>query len=251
MNQIIDQDKYHEFRYILSGCRTIYDAIYFAELYSNQYSETKELVTNIVHGKRYEKILSFKNIKMLIEKINELKYREDAEEIIKYNTSDNSDQIQLTTLMRLARNKPSRPAPVKTNQIEKRCPHCSRVNLYDPEKTYIICGYVDDRIGYDWNGCGKDWCFKCNKMLCKVWDKNSLFILSNRYHNSECCKRHAKETNRNYLEEYCQCNNINVNREVLKLSYVNDIIPAELTELEPIDSNKFEKLNIERIVDNK
>ena len=40
---------------------------------------------------------------------------------------------------------------------------------------YVICGYINSNKGYDWNGCGKDWCAKCNKMLCKSWDLNQLW----------------------------------------------------------------------------
>ncbi len=230
MNSIIDEDKYKEFKYILSGCRTIYDAIYFAELYSKRHPEIKDLLNNIIRGKRYEQIISFKNMKFLIEQINNEKYREDAEEIIEKCIKGKADTTQMTTLGRLARNKPYRPVEKKsTNKlVEKRCPHCMLINSYDPIKSYIICGYTDEHNGYDWNGCGRDWCFKCGKMLCKIWDKNSLFILANRYHNSECCKKHAKENNKNYVEEYCQCNNMNVNREVFKhdldieLEHIND-----------------------------
>jgi hypothetical protein len=243
---MIDEDKYREFKYIISGCRTLFDAIYFGDLYTKRHPEMKELVNNIINGKRYEKILCFKNMKMLSEKILEEKYREDAEDLINYNAIDKTDLTQIKTLMRLARNKPSKPYEIKKinpKLIDKRCPHCSKINTYDMNKSYIICGYTDDHVGYDWHGCGKDWCFKCDKMLCKTWDKNSLFITANRYHNSECCKKHAKENNKNYIEEYCQCNNTNVNREVLKYDF--DINKEEL-EKEELEKKSSEN-NIIRV----
>lgn len=94
--------------------------------------------------------------------------------------------------------------------ISKNCPHCEK-KIYDYDnKHYIICGYTEK--GYDWIGCGKDWCFKCGKKLCKSWDKNSLFDTINRFHNGKCCKVYAQRHNSNYYNDFCQCLNKYVNR---------------------------------------
>ena len=55
-------------------------------------------------------------------------------------------------------------------------------NVLNPDTDYAICGYNEEtNEGYDWNGCGCDWCFKCGKILCKKWQANDLFILTNTY----------------------------------------------------------------------
>ena len=92
----------------------------------------------------------------------------------------------------------------KEDGINKTCPHCN-VNLSVPKDSqYIICGYINDE--YDWLGCGHDWCGKCNKMLCKSWDKDNLNMIENRNHNNSCCKKYAKENNIN-IDLFCNCVN--------------------------------------------
>ena len=224
MNNLLDLDKCHAFTYILTGCRTVLDAYYFAEIYSRKNPEMRSLIYSRVNGKRYETILDFKTMMSLIDSVNSCQYKEDAEDIIDLYSKKTLDNTQKKTLQRISRNKPSRPYMTKTivdqNKIDKititkNCPHCNHSNTCDVNSCYVICGYVNQRSGYDWKGCGKDWCFKCRKMLCKSWKENQLDVLYNRYHNNECCKSHAKEHNKNYIEEYCQCNTSNVNRENL------------------------------------
>ena len=57
--------------------------------------------------------------------------------------------------------------------------------------------------GYDLKGCGRDWCFKCEKILCKLWEQDSLFLEMNRYHTKDCCKKHSIKNNKNYEKDYC------------------------------------------------
>ena len=88
--------------------------------------------------------------------------------------------------------------------INKTCPHCN-INLsLSKDCLYVICGYTNEN--YEWLGCGRDWCGKCNKMLCKSWDKDNLDIIENRNHNDKCCKEYAKE---NKLNEDLFCNCVN------------------------------------------
>jgi hypothetical protein len=215
---IIDKNKYEEFRHILTGCRTILDAYYFGEKYNKHNSEMKQLVSSMSNGKRYEQVIDLNNMSSTLETLNNCLYREDAEEII--NTKKTSDTTQMRTLMRISKNKPSRPInrvklelPVEKKLfITKNCPHCDHPCKSGSDTEYIICGYNDARTGYDWKGCGRDWCFKCEKILCKSWDTNQLFVPMNRTHDTECCKQFSKENNRHYLEEFCQCHNENVCR---------------------------------------
>jgi hypothetical protein len=52
----------------------------------------------------------------------------------------------------------------------------------------------------------------CGKMLCKNWFNHELFVEMNRFHDTECCKNHAKENNKIYPDDYCMCQNTHVNR---------------------------------------
>jgi hypothetical protein len=222
---ILDEHKYNEFSNILSGCRTVLDAYHFAEIYIKKNPEMKGLVYSMVNGKRYESIMDFKTVKSVIESLNECQFRDDADEIIELYSKKTFDSIQKRSLSKISKNKPSRPlnyqkhetklninTDEKINLVSKMCPHCGHPCTTSVDSTYVICGYIDIRSGYDWKGCGKDWCFKCGKILCKSWDTNQLFLEMNRYHDHECCKNHAKENSRQYPEEYCYCENQNVKR---------------------------------------
>ena len=88
--------------------------------------------------------------------------------------------------------------------ISKKCPHCFHILNMPATTQYVICGYHNSTYGYDWNGCGRDWCFHCNKMLCKRWETNNLHLQMNRHHDDECCLIHAQENNYKYPDDYCQ-----------------------------------------------
>jgi hypothetical protein len=96
------------------------------------------------------------------------------------------------------------------NMQDKPCPHCNHIRRDNINATYVICGYY--RNGYDWIGCENDWCFKCGKKLCKNWDTDVLYVLSNRTHNNKCCKHQADKNNDPYLQSYCFCYNDHVQR---------------------------------------
>lgn len=227
---IIDTNKYVEFKNILSGCRTILDAYYFAELYIKKNPEMKGLVYSMINGKRYDNALDFKTMKSILDSLNDCEYMDSAREIIDMYTSKNIDNTQIRSLLKISANKPIRPpnkidnekvisvvSNDKPNLITRPCPHCSHLCSVDPGSEYVICGYTNMKVGYDWKGCGKDWCFLCGKILCKTWDTNELFLEMNRYHDSECCKNHSRENFRKYPEEYCSCQSKHVNR------YIKDI----------------------------
>ena len=230
MNAICEY-KYSQFRNILSGCRSILDAYYFADLYTKHNPEMKSIVYSMVNGKRYEEVLDFKTVQHTIEDINNAQYQENANIVIEKISKNTVDSTQSKTFNRIAKNKPSKPIilvkedhlpisyikckhfdKINDNLIEKKCPHCNHDCKVDGKTTYVICGYSDSHSGYDWEGCGKDWCFQCGKILCKQWEMDSLFVKNNRIHNDECCKQHATENNKNYPNDYCQCNNKYVKR---------------------------------------
>lgn len=225
---IIDEYKYKELCHILSGCRTILDAHNFVEIYTKKNPEMKKIAYSLTHGKRYESVLDFKSIKNTIESINECNNKDIANNIV--NSCDkNTDFIQKKCLSRIVKNKASKPMNqiIKNNSaltnyenlskksINKKCPHCNHICIGNIDTTYVICGYpVLGNKPYDYVGCCRDWCFKCEKILCKSWDKDELCLTMNRFHDKECCKKHSLENklNKKYPDDYCQCKNSYVNR---------------------------------------
>lgn len=227
---IIDKNKYYEFSHVLSGCRTILDSYYFAEKYSKTNPETKTLVTSMINGKKYHNVLDFKTMKSIIETLDDIKYKDEADKIINEYMESTIDPVQLKTLLRITKSKILRPLcnsnnynyndiyHISKNNVEpelitKSCPHCNRYCIAPIDTEYIICGYNNTKTGYDLVGCGKDWCFKCGKILCKKWDLHKLFLEINKSHNDECCKQHAKNNNKIYPDNYCQCYNLHVQRK--------------------------------------
>lgn len=227
---IIDINKYNEFKHILSGCKNIKDAKYFGNLYITNNPETKKLIIGLLNGKKYYECKDFKTMQKLIMKCDKCEYYDEVCDIIKEYFPDKEDKdenynIQYKTLMRIANSKKQYVAREdqnnsllkknKTNMIKKLCPHCSQEYFGTNETTHVICGYQNVRRGYDFSGCQKDWCFVCEKMLCKSWHDNKLFLEPNRIHDNECCKKHAFENKKSYMNDYCQCNNKYVIRNKL------------------------------------
>ena len=214
-------DFYNKIKIITSGCRTILDCEEL--LYKLLLDESKKnLIHSHIQTKNFGNIISLSNLKNILEELNKLKYREDVYEQINKLTKKTDDISQLKTFIRIANSKPLRPQYITLKEIRERnqlsvikkeCPHCSHENLLNPETDYTICGYNEEtNEGYDWNGCGGDWCFKCGKMLCKKWQSDDLFILTNRFHDDKCCKNHAIKNNLNYPDNYCMCKNLYVSR---------------------------------------
>lgn len=235
---LIDKNKYIEFSNILSGCRTILDAYHFGEKYSKINPEMKNTISSMINGKRYEQVLDLRTIMSVIEMIDKVKYKDDADEIIERYEKKTSDITQIRALKKIAKRKLLRPFDkpkedhmFKFNNMDdieiitKKCPHCGHDCAAQIDSNYIICGCTDTHKGWDWIGCKKDWCFKCGKMLCKEWEPNQLYVEMNRHHNGECCKNHAKENKKLYPEDYCQCFNANVMRENMTSdNIINDMV---------------------------
>jgi len=207
MNNIIF---YKKIKSMSAGCRTFDDALFICNN-NNLTKLEKELVYSIIHSMKFYNVLDIKSMLKYINEINNYKYKEDCYDLIDNIMKKTNDPAQIKTFQRITNIKPFRPQYItlkeikeKTILVPKECPHCSHICYGSDDTTYIICGYTQN--GYDWEGCGKDWCFKCNKILCKSWDTDQLYLPINRIHDSMCCKKHAKNNNKNYSEEYCQCN---------------------------------------------
>jgi hypothetical protein len=214
---IIDENKYREFKNILSGCKTITDARYFGDLYIKRNPESKRMVISLLNGKKYGNKKDIKTFQKLLEKCVEMTSYEIIEMIQEnYNLKDKDDDIQIRTLMRVAKYKKghanSKIKKAKNGEITKNCPYCNHTYSGTAETTHVICGYNDNHSGYDWNGCQRDWCFSCGKKLCKSWDENKLWLECNRIHNNICCHQHAEKSGSNYESEYCKCSNKYVHR---------------------------------------
>lgn len=153
----------------------------------------------------------------LINKISTIQYKEDIFPII--NNISFNDVSQKNAIYRIVNNKPNKK--IESNNsfdseetiVEKKCPHCNHTNKSFSTNPYIICGYSNN--GFDWVGCRKDWCFVCNKKLCKKWDENELFLMSNRFHNAKCCEKYALREHLNYDNDFCMCNNDFVDRTII------------------------------------
>jgi hypothetical protein len=224
INQNKDKVKHicKNLKIILSGCKHISDAYDIGNMFKEKYPEYKKIINSIINGKVYENTMSIKNIYSVINDISLLTYKEDVIDLIDNICNEkNINETHKRTFLRTGAMKIFKPfihTSNKKNIIQetdnyerKPCPHCGHICTVAKDTEYIICGYTDQNKGYDYQGCGKDWCFKCGKLLCKIWDHDSLFLLMNRHHNGECCKNHAKENNNDY-KDYCQCINTHVNR---------------------------------------
>jgi hypothetical protein len=214
---------YNRFKHILSGCRTILDAFFFADKFIKKHPDMNELVNSMIQGKQYDTVMDFRTVKNTLIDLDTYMYREDIDECIDKITRNGADTIQTKALLRLSKMKPMRPLKIETTKFYElkkdttnlrtnECPHCKKKCTIASDTNYIICGYSDTHTGYDWEGCGKDWCFTCGKMLCKTWDQNQLFIDINRIHDSVCCLEHSKKTGHSYPTEYCCCINNHVQR---------------------------------------
>jgi hypothetical protein len=153
-----------------------------------------------------DKIMKPKNSSIEINKFIEylgildtFEYKNDAQKFVNSIISSTNDDAQLSTIRIILNNKISDRIIKQTNN----CPHCNKKNNINPNDDYMICGYTSK--GFDWNGCGKDWCYACSKKLCKQWGTDILYNKYNRVHNGKCCRKHANKNGEDYLMTYCQC----------------------------------------------
>jgi len=177
------------------------------------------LLKSYINKDRYSRAMSIDKFMFHVDIINAVEYREDAMKILNDIELNYDDAAQLNTLKKLVEQK-SRKSSNDIEKIEddnrkelyfmKYCPHCEKKNVCLLGTSYIICGYSEK--GYDWIGCGRDWCFKCGKKLCKHWNTDQLFNKLNRYHNNKCCRSYATKVNDKYPQNYCSCFTENVNR---------------------------------------
>jgi len=212
---------HRDLKVLLSGCKHVLDGHHIGTMFKTRYPHHEAFINSIVNGKIYENTMSIAHIRETIIDISLLKYKEDVIDLMDNICNGRLiNDIQKRTFLRLGRVKIMKPfvQSEKNNSgeiielVKKNCPHCGNLCCAQHNSEYIICGYSDSQKGYDYHGCGRDWCFKCGKILCKSWNHDTLFLELNRYHNSGCCEEHADTHNKKYPEDYCQCINQHVNR---------------------------------------
>jgi hypothetical protein len=208
------KDIYIQLKAIFDGCDTILDAIPFSNEYSELYPHMKSMIISYMNGRTYRDTIDIKTKQVMIRDLESINNRDEAYSYSSKLTEKTTDDVYKKTLERLSNRKTYRKREQKIKDmpkyITKYCPHCSHaINMLETTQ-YVICGYQNPNQGYDWNGCGRDWCFQCGKMLCKRWETNSLCLQMNRYHDDDCCSKHSKETGKIYPDDYCQCNNMNI-----------------------------------------
>ena len=205
------RDIYNQIKAICDGCDTILDAGIFCDEYCNRYPHLKHMIKSYIYNRKYPDKLDFKTKHSSLSDIWRSKHRDDAYILISKLTQVSQDDIFRKTLERIASTKDYKQRELKINSdehyISKQCPHCRHTVCVSDTTEYIVCGYHDQTKGYDWMGCGRDWCFSCEKLLCKKWETNLLMIKENTIHNNECCAKHAKNNNKQYHLDYCHCIN--------------------------------------------
>lgn len=205
------KDIYIQLKAIFDGCDTILDAIPFGNAYIELYPHMKSMIISYMNGRTYRDTIDIKTKQGMMRDLESINNRDEAYIYSSKLTEKTTDDVYKKTLERLSNRKTyhKREQNIKDmpKYITKKCPHCAHaINMIESTQ-YVICGYHNSSQGFDWNGCGRDWCFQCGKMLCKRWETNSLCLQMNRYHDEECCTKHAKENGKTYPDDYCQCNN--------------------------------------------
>lgn len=223
INNIINDDHlykfYSNYNKVFSGLKTVRDGYKLLEMLKIS-NKDRNLLLSIIDNRKYGQQLDFESMIDVIRDLNLCKYREEAYNKISQIMKMTSEVVQIKTMTRIANSKPLMPIylnikdvrDTRLDMIVKKCPHCGVECSMNNTTEYNICGF--DSNGYDWIGCGKDWCVKCNKLLCKSWDNEQLFISGNQIHDNTCCRKHAQTNNKKYPEDYCQCKNSHIRRDI-------------------------------------
>lgn len=193
-NKIINTNDFHEAESLINVAQIIVS------------DETeKKLIYSLLNKDRYNNSMDFDRFITYLNILDQIEYNNDASILIQDLELVYDDPSQIHTLKRIISKKIySEPINNKSYYFQAQCPHCGRKNTGTSKTDYIVCGYTSK--GYDWKGCGRDWCFKCGKKLCKNWNFDHLYNKLNRIHDNKCCKVYAERIGDIYPDDYCQCN---------------------------------------------
>lgn len=228
MENLSEHDKlqYKRYKILSSVVTSKADIKQLIDIYASKMSN-KSLICildNDLYSHRNDYTIGVDEFMNMLDKLGSYSYRDDARNLVEKIFRRTCDTIQRNSVIRIISRKPPRSNIITmkevnsrnacdTDLMEKHCPHCGKREKYQSSApTYIICGYYDK--GFDWVGCGRDWCFRCGKKLCKVWADNELFVKNNRFHNERCCKIAAHKNNESYNKLYCKCSKIYINHRI-------------------------------------
>jgi len=206
-------DKYDFFYKLYEGASTVDNYENLCKLYNIYKKHVNEdvlsLLTSLINDNRFKKSI---DIDKFCDYLDILESDNSNRNIVINTIVRNTDDIaQINAINRIIKINKWRNRNI-TN-IRKKCPRCNYITIASNDTDYVICGYNEKKGYYDTKGCGFDWCFKCEKKLCKCWELNNLFDKYNRTHNSKCCKHYAKYVEDVYPDNFCMCRTSYVNRD--------------------------------------
>lgn len=209
---------HEKFRKCIKGLQTSSDCKFYHDLFKKEIScNIDKHIIDSLYTKDDDQMLTYDELLNVIKKIQSSTFRHDTKPILDKLTKKKFPEGFRRCIMKEIQKKTIQLDYLSSTQEhtsflkKKECPHCSIEYELPDTVTYIICGY--DINGFDWIGCGRDWCFRCGKKLCKKWKINQLFNQKNRLHNDSCCikKANIKKENSN---NYCSCSSIDVMHKV-------------------------------------
>jgi hypothetical protein len=208
--------KYYIFRNTIKSMQTKQDITNFYNKFIIDVTDKTEieLINSLLESSNFSKIIDYDTFISLLNKLIKIQYRVDANKFVEKIIKNTDDIVQINTIYHVLHMANTTNEIVSLQDIRtelsddmdfnnKSCPHCNINTNIDILSNYMICGYTEE--GFDWNGCGKDWCIKCGKMLCKSWQIDQLYDKNNRVHDKLCCKNHSQVNNNIYPDMYCQC----------------------------------------------
>lgn len=205
---------------LFEGCDSIIDAKNYSSLLCRLYPENKETIESYRDSFAYNDNIDLSSKLYAITSLANTSTKKDAEILFDTFKTKTTDKILVRVMRKMVTSKRDIKRNID-NRIVKKCPHCGISTKLNKNETYVICGYTSSKRGYNMKGCGNDWCFKCNKRLCKNWNTHTLSVESNRKHDSECCRIDAEDKGLEYDVEYCHClDNVHIDLDIT--SYVLD-----------------------------
>lgn len=208
-------------------CDSMTDAKNYSEMLIDKYPEYSNTIESYRDSYNYNESMDLSTKLYSITSLIESNNINNSDTIINNIKSKTNDKILLHVLKRLYSNCKKSNRNIESNNndnttIVKNCPHCNMTytRRSSANTTYLICGYTDTKRGYDMKGCGKDWCFKCGKKLCKSWENDHLYLESNRKHDTECCFKKSIMCDEDHNTEYCHCyENIHIDLDIININF--------------------------------
>lgn len=222
---LCDEDSryYNIYKTLIKSVKSYSDVKMLTEIYTNKIKNKTliKIMDNSIDSYGSKTIIGIEDFFDIISSLNEYIYRDDARDFVQTIFKRTSDNIQRSLIIRIIGFLPPKMQKItmkdfnnklkEENTMVRCCPHCQKMTQALKSTTYVVCGY--NSKGYDWEGCQKDWCFRCGKKLCKNWYENDLCNEQNRYHDNNCCNEYASK-NKDSYENYCDCDKMHINHRI-------------------------------------